>query len=227
MTRNPEEPQDPVDGAAPAPEQRPVPEITEYDAAALSYYLDQIKTALPPISERVMIFIDWGYVVAGVRDHQEKGAVDIQKLASKLVGTRRLIRTYIYDGKIETTSSEYWRGRKDNQQKFASAIAFAPMVEMRWGRLAGNPPRQKGVDVLLSLDMLRFALKDNYDTAILVSGDGDYADIVKMVKDEGRKVEVMTIPGSRSFSLVEAADLWAELDTEYLADCRMEVRREE
>ena len=177
------------------------------------------------IAERVMIFLDWGYIIAGTRDHQEDGPVDIKKLALKLAGKRRLIRTYVYDGKIESPPNQNWRERQQNQQRFASSIAYAPYVEIRWGRLQlsdNGPPRQKGVDVLLSLDMLRFALKDNYDTAILVSGDGDYADIVRMVKDEGRTVEVMTIPGSRAFSLVEAADLWQEMNVEYLKDCRME-----
>lgn len=103
-------------------------------------------------------------------------------------------------------------------------------MEVRWGRLQfsnDGTPRQKGVDVLLSLDMLRFALKDNYDTAVLVSGDGDFADIVKMVKDEGKKVEVITFPGTRAWALLEAADVPIEVNEELMEECWREEEEQE
>ena len=49
---------------------------------------------------------------------------------------------------------------------------------------------EKGVDMLLGIDLLRHATNNLYDTAILVSGDGDFIHAVQAVKDTEKDVEV-------------------------------------
>ena len=188
-------------------------------------YLDLVRTLIPDLAGKVMVFIDWAYLLNclnAIRSGTDTGIIDVAKFGAKLVGRRRLIRIYVYDGKIERPPNDMWRERQAGQQRFEAALAHVPDVEIRWGRLQfteGRQPRQKGVDVLLSLDMLRFALKSNYDTAILVSGDGDYADVVRMVKDEGKRVELVAFPESRSWTLLQAADTCVEVDMAFLTDC--------
>jgi len=174
--------------------------------------------------ERVMVFIDAGYWRKSLEDHFNRVDVDLSKVVTKLLRGRRLVRTYFYTAKIERPPDEYWRNQQAEQQRLLTALAHQPFVEVRLGRLqfmGGDTPRQKGVDVLLALDMLRFALKGNYDTAILISGDGDFADIVRMVKDEGRRVEVVTFPGTRAHALLEACDKSIEVTAELLEGCWM------
>ena len=174
--------------------------------------------------ERVMVFIDAGYWRKSLEDHFNRVDVDLSKVVTQLLRGRRLVRTYFYTAKIERPPDEYWRNQQAEQQRLLTALAHQPFVEVRLGRLqfmGGDAPRQKGVDVLLALDMLRFALKGNYDTAILISGDGDFADIVRMVKDEGRRVEVVTFPGTRAHALLEACDKSIEVTAELLEGCWM------
>ena len=174
------------------------------------------------VVDRVMVFVDWAYVTRGSQVLSQGRTVDVVALSSKIAGRRRLLRTYVYDGRIDSPPDEAWKLRQQGQQRFESALARAPSIELRWGRLQWSEsgrPRQKGVDVLLSLDMLRFALKNNYDRAILISGDGDYADIVKMVKDEGKIVEVAMFPASTAQALTQAADVLVELDAELMNGC--------
>ena len=174
--------------------------------------------------ERVMVFIDAGYWRKCLKDHFKRTDIDLSKVITKLLRGRRLVRTYFYTAKIERPPDEYWRNQQAEQQRLLTALAHQPFVEVRLGRLqfmGGDAPRQKGVDVLLALDMLRFALKGNYDTAILISGDGDFADIVRMVKDEGRRVEVVTFPGTRAHALLEACDKSIEVTAELLEGCWM------
>lgn len=174
--------------------------------------------------ERVMVFIDAGYWRKSLEDHFNRVDVDLSKVVTKLLRGRRLVRTYFYTAKIERPPDEYWRNQQAEQQRLLTALAHQPFVEVRLGRLqfmGGDAPRQKGVDVLLALDMLRFALKGNYDTAILISGDGDFADIVRMVKDEGRRVEVVTFSGTRAHALLEACDKSIEVTAELLEGCWM------
>ena len=49
-----------------------------------------------------------------------------------------------------------------------------------------------------------------------MSGDGDFADIVRMVKDEGKTVEVAMFQSSRAWALVQAADLIVDLNNAFL-----------
>ena len=57
--------------------------------------------------------------------------------------------------------------------------------------------RQKGVDVLLALDLVRRAHDDAYRTAVLVTGDADLAPAVDHVRRLGRGVLLLAPPGAR------------------------------
>lgn len=51
---------------------------------------------------------------------------------------------------------------------------------------------EKGVDVAIATTMLTHAIHKAYDTAILVSGDKDYLDTVRAIKNFGLRVEVVS-----------------------------------
>jgi len=48
--------------------------------------------------------------------------------------------------------------------------------------------RQKGVDTRLTLDLVRLAQRRVYDTALLLAGDRDLAEPVRVAQDEGALV---------------------------------------
>ena len=50
---------------------------------------------------------------------------------------------------------------------------------------------EKGVDVALSVKMVKFALQDMCDKVILISGDFDYTEAVQVVKDALKKVHLV------------------------------------
>jgi uncharacterized LabA/DUF88 family protein len=62
--------------------------------------------------------------------------------------------------------------------------------------------------------MLSHAFKDNYDTAILISGDEDFTVLVDTVKDLGKHVEVANLGGS--YMLRQAADKYILIDKSFL-----------
>ena len=47
---------------------------------------------------------------------------------------------------------------------------------------------EKGVDVLMAVDLLVGAYENIYDTAILVSGDGDFVPAIQRVQKLNKKV---------------------------------------
>ena len=207
----------------------PDPQPQEGLPGDLGAFISEYLAAATPILERVMVFIDAGYLDRCAREHFGGGRLDYTKFSRKVTAGKRLIRTYYYDGRIENPPSDYWKGRQRRQQSLAAALARQPSLEIRWGKLQfgeDGSARQKGVDVLISLDMLLIAHKNNYDTAVLVSGDGDFADIVRMLKDEGRKVTLVTHLLHSAFSLEEAADDVYDLAHLGLEDCWVAQRED-
>jgi uncharacterized LabA/DUF88 family protein len=54
---------------------------------------------------------------------------------------------------------------------------------------------QKGVDTLITLDLVRLAQRHVFDTAVLIAGDRDLAEPVRVAQDEGRRV-IVALPHS-------------------------------
>ncbi|HLD39036.1 MAG TPA: NYN domain-containing protein [archaeon] len=61
--------------------------------------------------------------------------------------------------------------------------------------------------------MLSLAYEDSYDTAILVSGDGDFAPAIQKVQKLGKKVENAYMSASRSGYLKNICNDSLLLDT--------------
>lgn len=76
---------------------------------------------------------------------------------------------------------------------------------------------QKGVDTLIALDLVRLAQRHAYDTAILICGDRDVAEAVRVAQDDGRRV-IVAYPkgGGVSHELHHYADDLLELDATLL-----------
>jgi uncharacterized LabA/DUF88 family protein len=86
-------------------------------------------------------------------------------------------------------------------------------MTLRPGRLEGGPGKvyEKGVDILVALELLRGAYKDEYDAAILVAGDGDYADVALAVKDAGKTLVNSFLGDLKSYELSQAVSGFVDL----------------
>jgi uncharacterized LabA/DUF88 family protein len=89
------------------------------------------------------------------------------------------------------------------------------------GRLEprGNTFIEKGVDIFMAVDMLKYAYDDIYDVAIVVSGDGDFAEAVEAVKDLGKHVEHAYFRNAPTTALKIACDKHIPLDEVCLSPC--------
>jgi len=77
----------------------------------------------------------------------------------------------------------------------------------------------KGDDIHLGIDMVSFAYEDLYDTAILVSGDGDFAPAVKRIQKLGKKAENAYFLISRSSLLKKVCNSSILLDDIIEKEC--------
>ena len=78
---------------------------------------------------------------------------------------------------------------------------------------------EKGVDIALAIDMVQMAYDDTFDTAILISGDGDMAKAVEVVQRNGKHVENATTKKSLSYNLRKTCDKVIIIDDDFLVDC--------
>ena len=70
--------------------------------------------------------------------------------------------------------------------------------------------KKANLDVEIAVDMM--ALVGSYDTAVLVSGDGDLAYAVDAVSYQGARVEVVSLRSMTSDSLINVADRYIDLE---------------
>jgi uncharacterized LabA/DUF88 family protein len=190
---------------------------------------------------RVAIFIDGSNFYHQLKKAFGKAAIDYRKFPEKLCGAQRsLIQTYYYTAPFPRNIDPQ---KAIDQQKFFACLQKIPNLSLCLGRLEkrsldlapelkksieqalGNPLPpfylvEKGVDVKIAVDMLRLAIEDVFDTAILVSGDGDFADVLQAVKETGKGVELALVSGTPARALIAACDRKARfLNESFFADC--------
>ncbi|MBN1761498.1 MAG: NYN domain-containing protein [Methanomicrobia archaeon] len=171
-----------------------------------------VTTGPTPSYRPVMIFIDGGYLRAEVKKVFGHDDINFASLALSLNGFilerlihPELIRVYWYDAIVEPRDPKY-----DEQEEYFKYIRNNSNYEVKLGRLIktkGNKPRQKGVDVLLAIDMITKAFLNHYEIALLLGGDDDYVDLIKSIKDlTGKRVYGAYFQDSVSERLVESFD---------------------
>ncbi|MBI2579311.1 MAG: NYN domain-containing protein [Candidatus Aenigmarchaeota archaeon] len=167
--------------------------------------------------ERVCIFIDGSNFYHSVKDtfNLHDSQIDFAKLIGILRKDRLLIGTYYYNASLDIKYNKeiYWK-----QQKFFADLRKIPalhiiLAHMRKTEQGGKVHYSvKGDDIHLAIDMVSFAYENLYDTAILVSGDGDFEPAIKRVQKLGKKVENAYFIISRSSLLKQVSNTSIILD---------------
>ena len=166
--------------------------------------------------ERVGIFIDGSNFYHALKGKFSRATVDFAKLAELLVGDRQLVRIYYYSAPYPQSHA-----KARDQQRFFTNLRRTPYLELRLGTLQPKAGTyiQKGVDVQLAVNMIDFAYHNTYDTAVLVSGDSDFACAVQFVKNMGKHVELAAVEGQSCFQLCAACDKTIILDASQMSQC--------
>jgi uncharacterized LabA/DUF88 family protein len=163
------------------------------------------ETVFPPnqILEnrgRVAIFIDGSNLFYAAL--QLGIEIDYTKLLLCLTGGSRILRSFFYTGVDPTNEKQQgfllWMRRNGYR------VITKDLVQLPDGSKKAN------LDVEIAVDML--ALVGAYDTAILVSGDGDLAYAVDAVSYRGIRVEVVSLRSMTSDSLINVADRYVDLE---------------
>lgn len=171
------------------------------------------------MAPRVCIFIDGSNFYHGIKHNFGRTNIDFHKLSCLLCSpSRELIRTYYYNAPVNKEDSE---DQYKSQQRFFERLRKMPYVQLRLGRLEHRDGGviEKGVDIYLAVDMLKYAYNNVYDIAILISSDGDFAEAVNAVKELGKHVEYAHFATGKSKHLMDCCDKSTLLTAEILATC--------
>ena len=175
------------------------------------------------MANRVMVYVDGSNLYHSLKQVAGRTDLDFAKFSKKLAGEdRQLVRTYYYNAPVDQIREpDSYR----MQQRFFQALRRIDYFEIRLGRLRYTtgwpsvPPYEKGVDIRLGTDMLVHGFAGNYDVAILVSGDTDFADAVQAVKNQGLHVEGALFSSAVSQRLRDVVDKITLVDLSFLSDC--------
>ncbi len=140
----------------------------------------------------------------------------------KLVGNKTLVRVYYYTAPLDWKKDEETYKK---QQKFFEnlrKISNFKLVLCRMQKVKINGKicyQVKEDDIHLAVDMVRLAYNNAYDTAVLVSSDGDFVPAIHAVQDIGKKVKNIGFPNKFSWHLKQECDSFIKLKKEFLESC--------
>jgi len=149
---------------------------------------------------RVAIFIDGSNLFYAAL--QLGVEIDYTKLLYRLTAGAKLLRAFFYTGVDRTNEKQQgfllWM-RRNGYRVIAKDLVQLP-----------DGSKKANLDVEIAVDLM--ALVDYYDTAVLVSGDGDLAYAVDAVSYRGARIEVVSLRSMTSDSLINVADRYIDLD---------------
>ena len=150
---------------------------------------------------RIAIFIDGNNLFHAARTIGIE--VDYAKLLKLLCSGGSLLRAFFYTGVDENASKQQgfllWM-RRNGYRVVQKELKIFP-----------DGTKKANLDVEIAVDML--SLSGKYETAILVSGDEDFAYAVNAVAYKGARVEIAGFRNNTSPKLIDVADRFIDLDS--------------
>ncbi len=160
--------------------------------------------------KRAAIFID-GTNLYFIQKNFLNARIDLIKFVNYFKQFYDIYNTFFYLA---------YKEEDEKQEKFFKLLAFSgitvikkPVKQLKDGSLKGD------LDVEMAIDML--LTRDNYDTAILCSGDSDFERLVHVLRNFGKEVICVSTKESTSIELVNAADRYIDL-RDLLPDIKLE-----
>lgn len=179
------------------------------------------------IMENTILFIDGGYL-SFISKHFGKGKplkYKIEKFASNIVREVGLncqtIYFYIAPPFQSPKPSKEENKRKANYDKFIKKLgSVKPSIKVREGRCQkiDETFQQKGVDTLMTMDLLKVAQKKEVEKIIILTSDTDFVPIIKDIKESNGLQVILAYFTDRkrksAFSL--SNHLWKAVDKKIL-----------
>ena len=151
-------------------------------------------------NQRIGVFIDVQNMYYSARQLY-KGKVNFNVVLTEAIAGRQLIRAIAYVIKADV---------KDEETFYDALSGMGFEVKSKDLQIFYGGAKKGDWDIGIAMDVMRLAPK--LDTIVLVSGDGDFSDLLEHAKSLGCRVEVVAFGKTTSHKLREVADFFTDLD---------------
>ncbi len=153
--------------------------------------------------QRVGVFVDAQNMYHTAKNLYH-AKVNFKKVLDEAVGSRKLIRAFVYVIKTEA----------GDETAFIEALEKSGYeIKIKDLQVFSGGAKKADWDVGMAMDAV--ILADKIDVAVIVSGDGDFIPLVEYLKiNKGLKVEAMSFGRSTSGKLKEAVDVFHDLEAD-------------
>ena len=146
---------------------------------------------------RVAVFIDAANIFYSQRTLGWR--IDFHKLSIYMQDETKLVGLYYYTGNVGSHEKQSAFIRKLESSKYR-----VTSKEVKFIKVPGVSDIPKGnLDIELALDAFRS--RDTFDTFILFSGDSDFAYLLDLLKQDGKRVIVVSMRGHIARELIVRA----------------------
>jgi len=172
---------------------------------------------------RIAVFIDGSnfyHIIKNLFPDLKPNDFDFEKFIQSLVCDRKLVRTYYYNAPLDRRKDENGYMK---QQKFFDKIKRIPNFTFVLCRMQKRKVNNQIIyevkedDIHLAVDMVKLAYDNVYDTAILVSSDGDFIPAIRVVEKIGKEVENIGFETKFSYHLKQECSRFIKLRKEILS----------
>jgi len=168
-------------------------------------------------AQRVAVFVDVQNMYYSAKN-LFSAKVNFKNILEDGVAGRPLVRAYAYVIKADVGAEQDFF---DALTKFGFEVRQKDLQVFLGGSKKGD------WDVGLCMDAVRIMSK--IDTMVLVSGDGDYTDLLDYSRSQGVRTEVVAFSKTASSKLVEESDYFLDMSEDqkrYLIRSRFKTKNE-
>ena len=149
--------------------------------------------------QRVAVLMDVQNLYHSAKNlYQSK--VNFGEILKSAVGNRKLIRAFGYVVRTKT---------REEKPFFEALTKLGIETRVRDLQEFYGGAKKADWDVGITVDAIKTAA--SVDVIVLVSGDGDFVQLVEYLKNQGKKTEVIAFGKSTSARLIEVADEFIDL----------------
>jgi uncharacterized protein (TIGR00288 family) len=161
---------------------------------------DKRMTKSGHINQRIGVFVDVQNMYYSAKNLYGNKA-NFKTILKEAIADRKLVRAIAYVIKAEV---------KDEGTFYDALSEMGFEVKAKDLQVFYGGAKKGDWDVGIAMDVMRLAPK--LDTIVLVSGDGDFSDLLEHAKSLGCRTEVVAFGKTTSHKLKDVADFFVDLD---------------
>lgn len=152
------------------------------------------------IGQRIGVLIDVQNLYHSARNLY-KARVNFKEILKLSISQRNLIRAFAYVVKTKTGEEKPF---------FEALIKLGIETRVRDLQEFYDGLKKADWDVGITIDAIR--ISQSCDVIVLVSGDGDFLQLIEYLKNQGKRVEVIAFGRSASSRIKEMADEFIDIE---------------